>query len=233
MCDADPLRSFAAAHRLDIIEDAAQAHGARTAQDRAGAIGRAAAFSFYPGKNLGAAGDGGAVTTSDAEVAARAAALRSYGSPRKHEHPMFGINSRLDALQAALLEVKLRHIEDWNHARRRLAAAYEERLRGIDAIVTPEIPADESHVFHLYVVRVPAARRDEWLQMLAAAGIGASIHYPTPVPFLGAVGGVAERGDFPVAERLAGEILSLPIYPEMAEASVDRVCETLRRAAVR
>ena len=229
LCDPSALREFCRANDCALIEDAAQAHGARGGDGTAGSIGRAAAFSFYPAKNLGAAGDGGAVTTSDAEVAARLAALRNYGSLRKHDHPVFGTNSRLDSLHAALLDVKLRHLDSWNGARRRVAAAYEERLSGFSQVVTPG-RGDQSHVFHLYVVRVPAARRESILAALAGASIGAGIHYPTPVAFLPAVDAGARRGDFPVAERLAGEILSLPMYPEMTDASVDRVCDVLRAA---
>jgi len=228
LCDPEHLREFARAHDVLLVEDAAQAHGARSDCGAAGSIGRAAAFSFYPGKNLGAAGDGGAVTTCDREVAARAAALRNYGSPRKHEHPLFGFNSRLDSLQAALLSVKLNRLDAWNSRRRELAAAYDERLRGAARVIVPDLPEGEQHVFHLYVVRVPAARRDAALASFAGAGIGAGIHYPTPVPFLEAVDSGARRGDYPVAEALAAEILSLPLYPEMSLSSLDRVCEVLR-----
>jgi len=230
LCNADVLREFCRAHDCLLIEDAAQAHGAQNASGRAGSCGLAAAFSFYPGKNLGAAGDGGAVTTSDPEVASRVRALRNYGSPRKYEHPSFGVNSRLDSLQAALLDVKLRYLDAWNEARRRIARAYEERLRGIGGLVLPELPNGDEHVFHLYVVRVPSQLREGAMQALAKAGIGAGIHYPTPVAFLSAVGAGAKPGDFPVAERIAAEIVSLPLYPEMPDASVDRVCEVLRSA---
>jgi dTDP-4-amino-4,6-dideoxygalactose transaminase len=229
LCDPAALLSFCDAHRLVLVEDAAQAHGARTASGRAGSIGRAAAFSFYPGKNLGAAGDGGALTTSDPDVAARAAAFRNYGSPRKYEHPEFGVNSRLDALQAALLEVKLRYIDAWNEARRRIARQYHERLAGVDGVRAPQIPG-EDHVMHVFVTRVGGERRDRVLAQLGEAGIGAGIHYPVPVAFLPAVDCDARRGDFPVAELLAGEILSLPLYPEMTETQVDRVCEVFGAA---
>ncbi len=230
LCDPHRMRAFCSAHDCLLIEDAAQAHGAHSAAGRAGACGLAAAFSFYPGKNLGAAGDGGAVTTSDPDVASRLRALRNYGSPRKYEHPSFGVNSRLDSLQAALLDVKLRRLDAWNAARRRIASAYDERLRGIEGLALPQIPPGEEHVFHLYVVRVPARLRDGVMRAMGEAGIGAGIHYPAPVAFLPAVGATARPGDFPAAERLAGEIVSLPLYPEMPEASVDRVCEVLRSA---
>ncbi len=230
LCDPAALVAFCDAHRLVLVEDAAQAHGARCAGGHAGSIGRAAAFSFYPGKNLGAAGDAGALTTSDPDVAARAAAFRNYGSPRKYEHPQFGVNSRLDALQAALLHVKLRHIDAWNAARRRIARAYGERLQEMDGVRAPEIPPGEDHVMHVFVTRIGGERRDRVLARLGEAGIGAGIHYPVPVAFLPAVDADARRGDFPVAELLAGEILSLPLYPEMTDAQVDRVCDLLRAA---
>lgn len=233
LCDPAALVSFCDAHRLVLVEDAAQAHGARGASGTAGSIGRAAAFSFYPGKNLGAAGDGGAVTTSDPDVAARARAFRNYGSPRKYEHPEFGVNSRLDALQAALLDVKLRYIDAWNEARRRLARAYVERLARLEGVCAPEVPAGEEHVVHVFVVRVGGEHRDRVLAELAENGIGAGIHYPVPVAFLPAVASDARRGDFPVAERLAGEILSLPLYPEMTDAQVERVCEVLGANSLR
>jgi dTDP-4-amino-4,6-dideoxygalactose transaminase len=230
LAEPSALRAFAREHGLLLVEDAAQAHGARWGEDRAGAIGEAAAWSFYPSKNLGAAGDGGAVTAASSETAQRARALRNYGSIHKNEHPVFGFNSRLDALQAAILEVKLRHIDAWNDRRRRLAAAYRERLAGIGGVVLPEDPGAQRHVWHRFVVRVP--QRDSVLERLRAAGIGAAIHYPTPVPFLGAFAstGAARAGDFPVAERLAAEVLSLPIYPEMTESQLGEVCEALADA---
>jgi dTDP-4-amino-4,6-dideoxygalactose transaminase len=230
LCDPAALVSFCEAHRLVLVEDAAQAHGARTPTSSAGSIGRAAAFSFYPGKNLGAAGDAGAMTTSDPEVAARAAAFRNYGSPRKYEHPEFGVNSRLDALQAALLEVKLRYIDAWNESRRRIAHAYDAQLGNVVGLTLPEIPSGEQHVMHVYVTRIGGGRRDQVLAALAEAGIGAGIHYPTPVAFLGAVGAPAREGEFPVAERLATEILSLPLFPEMSDAQVERVGDAVRKA---
>lgn len=230
LMDAAALRSFARSHPVLVVEDAAQAHGARDETGAAGSIGAAAAWSFYPGKNLGAYGDGGAVTTSDADVARRAAAFRNYGSPRKYHHPEFGVNSRLDTLQAAVLEVKLRHIDAWNAARRLAAAKYHERLGGVSGVFLPEDPGGERHVWHLYVVRV--YRRDQVLARLHEAGVGAGIHYPDPLPYLPAMASVsgARPGAFPVAERLAREILTLPLYPEITDAQVDFVCDALRKA---
>jgi dTDP-4-amino-4,6-dideoxygalactose transaminase len=228
LVDPEALRSFARRHDLVVVEDAAQAHGARDASGRAGSIGRAASWSFYPGKNLGAYGDAGAVTTGDAEVARRAVAFRNYGSPDKNQHPEFGVNSRLDTLQAAVLEVKLRHIDAWNAARRRAAAGYRERLGGLPDVVLPADPGGERHVWHLFVVRVP--RRDRVLARLRDAGIAAGVHYPQPVPFLPAVAADARPGDFPVAERLSREILTLPLHPEIRDAQLDFVCDALGRA---
>ena len=225
LADPSELRRFASAHRLALVEDAAQAHGARSPEGDAGTIGVTAAWSFYPGKNLGAYGDAGAVTTSDDDAARRIAAFRNYGSPRRYEHPEFGVNSRLDSLQAAVLEVKLRHLDEWNRKRRAIAAGYRSRLRDVAGLRLPEDPGGERHAWHLFVVRV--AHRDAVLRRLRARGIGAAVHYPTPVPLLGAVGGAATPPDFPVAVRLAGEILTLPLYPEMTEPQIDEVCEQL------
>ena len=230
LVDPDELRRFASAHRVALVEDAAQAHGARSPSGVAGTIGLTAAWSFYPGKNLGAYGDAGAVTTADDAAARRIAAFRNYGSPRRYEHPEFGVNSRLDSLQAAVLSVKLRHLDEWNRRRRAIAAQYRARLRGVARVRLPEDPGGERHVWHLFVVRVP--RRDDVLRRLRAEGIGAAVHYPTPVPLLGAVGGAASTPPerFRVAHRLAGEILTLPLYPEMTESQIDEVCERLGEA---
>jgi len=226
LVDPEELREFASAHRLAVVEDAAQAHGARSSEGGAGTIGATAAWSFYPGKNLGAYGDAGAVTTSDDDAARRIAAFRNYGSPRRYEHPEFGVNSRLDSLQAAVLSVKLEHLDEWNRKRRAIAAGYRSRLRGVSRLRLPEDPGGERHAWHLFVIRVP--RRDAVLERLRADGIAAAVHYPTPVPMLGAVGSAATTPDrFPVAARLAGEILTLPLYPEMTEPQIDEVCDRL------
>jgi len=223
------LRDFASSHGLRIVEDAAQAHGARCPEGGAGTIGAAAAWSFYPSKNLGAAGDAGAVTTGDDGAAARIAEFRNYGSAAKYEHPRFGVNSRLDSLQAAVLGVKLRHLDAGNRARRALVAGYRARLGGLPGIVLPEDPGGERHVWHLFVVRVP--RRDAVLRALRDAGIGAAVHYPEPLPFLGAFASAgAKEGDFPTALRLSREILSLPLYPEMTPPQLDAVCQRLADA---
>jgi dTDP-4-amino-4,6-dideoxygalactose transaminase len=213
-----------------VFEDASQAHGARVPEGRAGALGRAAAFSFYPGKNLGAAGDAGMVVTRDAELAAAARAIRNHGSEARYQHPRFGYNSRLDTLQAAILSVKLRHLDRWNDERRRAAEIYDARLGHLGDVVRPRLPG-ESHVFHLYVVRVPAGRRDAIVAELHAHGIGAAIHYPVPVHLHGATSTLGHRrGDFPVAERLASEIVSLPLYPEITPEQIEQVARALEGA---
>jgi dTDP-4-amino-4,6-dideoxygalactose transaminase len=206
---------------LPIIEDACQAHGATGA----GTHGRAAAWSFYPGKNLGAWGDGGAVTTNDGEIAERLRAMRNYGSPRKYHHPLWGTNSRLDELQAAVLCVKLPHLADWNARRAAAAVRYDELLRELP-VTRPEIVA--GHAWHLYVIRV--ANRDRVLQRLQSKGIGAAIHYPLPLHLHGALQHLGyARGAFPEAERAAAEVLSLPLYPEITPAQQERVVEELRQ----
>jgi dTDP-4-amino-4,6-dideoxygalactose transaminase len=230
LVDAESLRDFASSHRLRIVEDAAQAHGARGPQGSAGTIGATAAWSFYPAKNLGAAGDAGAVTTDSDEAAERIAAFRNYGSRTKYEHPALGVNSRLDSLQAAILSVKLRRLDAWNERRRGLAAGYRSRLAGVPGIGLPDDPGAQRHAWHLFVIRVP--RRDAVLRSLRDAEIGAAIHYPTPLPFLGVFssGGAPKESDFPAAWKLSREILSLPLYPEMTPAHLDRVSERLADA---
>jgi dTDP-4-amino-4,6-dideoxygalactose transaminase len=214
-----------------LVEDAAQSQGARRDGVRAGSLGQAAATSFYPGKNLGAYGDGGAVLTDSAEAAARMRMIRDHGSPRKYEHEILGFNSRLDALQAVVLSAKLRHLDKWNEARRTAAARYDEMLSEIPGVRLPRTREGNEHVWHLYVVRVP--NRDRVLGELHAAGAGAGIHYPVPVHLTGAYSrlGYAE-GAFPVAERVSREILSLPLFAEITLEQQERVVSVLR-AAVR
>jgi dTDP-4-amino-4,6-dideoxygalactose transaminase len=229
LADMEAIGEIAAAHRLLVIEDAAQSQGARRNGRGSGGFGAAAATSFYPGKNLGAYGDGGAVLTRDGKLAARLRQLRNWGSEQKYHHPEIGFNSRLDSLQAVVLAAKLRRLDGWNAARRQAAARYGELLAGLDAVELPRTLPGNEHVYHLYVVRVP--RRDQVLARLHAAGIGAGIHYPTPLHLHGALRGLGcRRGDFPQAERAAGEILSLPMYPHLTAAQQERVADELRRA---
>jgi len=212
-----------------IVEDAAQAQGARRCGVGAGKVGLLAATSFYPGKNLGAYGDAGAVLTDDAGLAEQVRLLGTHGSPRKYEHSTLGFNSRLDTLQAVVLSAKLRRLEGWNAARRAAAARYDALLSTVDGVVTPVTLAGNEPVWHLYVVRVP--ERDLVLKRLHEAGIGAGIHYPTPVHLTEAFASLGYReGAFPVAERVAGEILSLPLYAEITAAQQEHVVSVLAEA---
>jgi dTDP-4-amino-4,6-dideoxygalactose transaminase len=212
-----------------VVEDAAQSHGARRNGASAGALGDAAATSFYPGKNLGAYGDAGAALTGSAGVAERMRMIRDHGSPRKYEHEVAGVNSRLDTLQAVVLSAKLRRLAGWNAARRAAAARYDELLADCDAVVRPSTLDGNEHVWHLYVVRVP--QRDQVLKQLHAAGIGAGIHYPVPVHLTGAFADLGyTKGAFPVAERAARDLLSLPLFPEITPAQQERVVSVLMSA---
>ncbi|WP_443217829.1 DegT/DnrJ/EryC1/StrS family aminotransferase [Saccharothrix sp. CCNWYY140] len=214
---------------LPIVEDAAQAQGARRFGVAVGGLGDIAATSFYPGKNLGAYGDGGAVLTTSDALAAAVRLLREHGSPRKYEHPVLGFNSRLDTLQAVVLSAKLRRLEGWNSARRAAADRYTSMLASVPGVIPPVVLEGNLPVWHLYVVRV--AERDRVLKSLHEAGIGAGIHYPTPVHLTGAFDSLGHAlGDFPVAEAVAGEILSLPLFPEITEAQQERVVEALAKA---
>lgn len=229
MAPMDALFDFAERHGLAIVEDAAQAHGATQKESAPATSGRAATYSFYPSKNLGAYGDAGAVCTNDDELAAKIRALRNYGSEQKYDHPVPGFNSRLDALQAAILSIKLRHLAEWNDKRRWAASRYEELLGDVDGIELPETMPANTHVWHLYVVRV--RNRDRVKGALFADGIGAGVHYPKPLHLQGAFAGQGcAEGDFPVAEAAAGEILSLPLYPEITDNRLERVASALRRA---
>ena len=226
MEDVLPAADAAGVH---VVEDAAQAHGATRHGVAAGAFGVAAGSSFYPGKNLGAYGDGGAVLTSSADLAARLRALRNYGSDRKYHHPEAGFNSRLDTLQAVVLSVKLARLAEGNAARRAAAARYDHLLDDLEDVTRPVTLPGNEHVFHLYVIRVP--RRDEVLAHLNQAGIGAGVHYPVPVHLQGGMAPLGYRpGAFPVTEAAAAEILSLPLYPQITAAQQERVVDELRKA---
>ncbi len=225
--DMDPVLSIARARGLQVIEDCAQAHGARYKGRRVGTFGDAACFSFYPGKNLGAYGDGGAVLTSRDDVAESVRLLRNHGEKEKYVHVTEGFCRRLDNLQAAVLGVKLPHLDEWNAARRRAAAQYSGRLAGIAGVVTPYVSPDVESVFHLYVIQVP--RRDDVRAALAATEIESGIHYPIPLheqPAYRHLGYSA--GDFPVASRLGPAILSLPIFPEITSEQIQRVVSVVR-----
>jgi dTDP-4-amino-4,6-dideoxygalactose transaminase len=229
MCDMTALREVADRHELFLLEDAAQAHGATWRGERAGSLGDAAAFSFYPSKNLGALGDGGAVTTGDEALAARVRELRHLGQRRKGEHVVIGYNERLDGLQAALLRVKLPLLDDWNLARRRHAAALTERLDG--CVRTLGESRDSPCIFHLYPVR--ADDRDALAKELANSGIQTGIHYSPAVPEHPAIATLLEerRGvDAPCAAAWAADELSLPMFAELRTDEIERVAAVVRRA---
>jgi dTDP-4-amino-4,6-dideoxygalactose transaminase len=227
MAPMDEVTAFARARGAFVLEDAAQAIGARAGDLRAGACGDASAFSFFPSKNLGGFGDGGLITTADAGLAARLRKLRVHGGLKTYHHEMVGTNSRLDALQAAVLRAKLPHLEGWTTARRRNAALYDELLDGIPDLVTPFVRDGAYHVYNQYTVC--AQRRDELRSFLEERGIGSGIYYPVPLHLQECFRSLGyARGDFPVAERLASEVLSLPIYPELGEARIRHVARSIR-----
>jgi dTDP-4-amino-4,6-dideoxygalactose transaminase len=226
--DMDPLLDIARHHGLKVIEDAAQAHGAEYNGQRAGTLGDVACFSFYPGKNLGAYGDGGMVVTSDAEIADGVRLLRNHGRHSKYEHLIVGYGERLDALQAAILGVKLRHLDEWNERRRQVASRYRELLAN-HAIQVPQEVDGVRHVYHQFVVRVQD--RDAVRERLKGDGIAAGVHYPIPLHLQPALAWLEyQEGDFPNAEWAAREVLSLPIYPEITEEQIAQVAQSLAAA---
>jgi len=224
-----PLREIASRYKVWLIEDAAQAVGAEYQGRRCGAIGDVACFSFYPGKNLGAYGDAGAVTGNDESLLAKVAKLRDHGRTTKYEHDEIGFGERMDALQAAILRAKLPHLEDWTKARRAHARLYNELLADCD-VVTPFESPDVRHVYHLYVIRT--SRRVAMLEHLQSKGIGAGIHYPIPLHRQPAY---LKQGygdvSLPVTERVAGEIVSLPMYPELTREQIEYVASAVREVA--
>jgi dTDP-3-amino-3,4,6-trideoxy-alpha-D-glucose transaminase len=229
--DLADLAGIADRRGIALVEDCAQAHGARFAGRRAGSVGIASAFSFYPTKNLGALGDAGAVVTSDDAVADRARLLRNYGERARFEHVLHGLNSRLDSLQAAVLAAKLPHLEAANDRRRELASVYADRLAGA-AVVAPPVPTEVAQpVFHLYVVQ--ADERDELREELARRQIRTAVHYPTPVHHQPAYRELDVRGGFPVAETLARRIVSLPISADHSTSEIEAVATAIRQSASR
>jgi len=223
--DLDPIIAIARKHDLLVLEDGAQAHGARYKGRRGRDHGDAVAWSFYPGKNLGAFGDGGAVTTNDPEIADQISVMRNYGSRIKYANEMQGFNSRLDPIQAAVLGCKLKHLDDWNSRRQALADRYSEALAG-SQYVLPDVPAWADPVWHLYVIRTP--RRDALQAYLADRGIGTQVHYPIPPHLQLAYGKMGYKcGDFPIAEKIADEVLSLPIGPHLSIEQQDQVIAAL------
>lgn len=228
--DMHMILGIAEKYNLVVVEDACQAHGAMYKGHRVGGLGHAAGFSFYPTKNLGACGDAGMVTTNDAKVAETVRALRNCGQRVKNVHELEPFNHRLDNLQAAILRIKLKHLDEWIASRRRLAAVYNRLLAGTDLLLPAELPGYQ-HVYHLYVIR--SQHRDALQAHLKERGIGTAIHYPIPVhlqPFYAK--GDDKRGQFPVTEQICNEILSLPMYPEMTEEQAETVASEIINAAV-
>jgi len=225
--DMDAVLAVAAQHRLKVVEDCAQAHGATWRSRKAGTMGDVAAFSFYPTKNVGALGDAGAVVTSDAKVAAEAAALRSYGEVERYESTRHGTNSRLDTLQAALLSVKLRHVDEWRERRREIAALYTEALAQT-SLTPPADPEGGTHVYHLYVVAVPD--RDRFRAALLDSGVETLVHYPRAVHEHPAYRDIRRSGSLAVSEQLAESVVSLPLYAELEGDEAANVADALGRA---
>jgi dTDP-4-amino-4,6-dideoxygalactose transaminase len=229
MADMDPIMEIARRHGLVVIEDAAQAHGAEYRGRRAGSIGDLGCFSFYPGKNLGAFGEGGAIVTDRPEFARRVSLLRDWGQEAKYDHVIPGYNYRMDEIQSAILNVKLDYIERWTEARQSLAERYNALLSDLP-FARPQPPRYARHVYHVYAVRLQ--RRDDALTLMRDSGIGAGIHYPVPVHLQRAYSELGyHAGDLPVTEMLANDFLSLPIYPELLPVQAAEVVSTLRSAA--
>jgi len=229
--DIEKIARIARQHNLLLVEDACQAHGASHNWKRVGSFGDAAAFSFYPGKNLGAYGDGGMIVTNDAKVADKLRILRNCGQSEKYKHVMVGFNRRLDSLQAAVLRVKLPHLDAWNEARRNAAQLYRDFLKDNDRIVTPTEGENRTHVYHLYVIQHP--NRDRLMANLREHGVSAGLHYPTPVhlqpcyEFLNVA-----RGSLPITESLASRVISLPMYPELTREQIEFVCDQVKQFSI-
>lgn len=226
----DPIIDLAKKYNLKVIEDAAQAHGAEYNNKRVGALGDIGIFSFYPGKNLGAYGDAGAVVTNDPDISNKIAMLRNHGRTKKYEHEYEGYNCRLDTLQAAILRVKLKYINSWNEARRNHAYSYRKLLQNTD-IILPTEQKDCKHIYHIFAVRT--ADRDNLLNKLKNEGIGAGIHYPIPLHLQPAYRYLGyKKGDFPITEKCAREIISLPMYPELDEVKIKRIAEAISKFTI-
>ena len=227
-CEMEAIMQIAKKHNLVVIEDNAQSQGASYNGKLTGSWGNANGTSFYPGKNLGAIGDAGAVTTNDTNIATQLKSLRNYGSAKKYYNEVIGHNMRLDELQAALLSVKLKHLNEWTLQRQEIANWYNEALQGITDIILPKVHINATHVYHLYIIRT--TKRDELQQYLTQQGIGTMIHYPVPphlqeaYSFLG-----HKKGDFPIAEELANTMLSLPLYPGMTQEQVQQVANAIKQ----
>src|SRR6266550_6853254 len=227
--DMDPIMEFARKHDLFVIEDAAQAHGAQYKGRKAGTIGDAGCFSFYPGKNLGAFGEAGAVVTNDPELRKQMQMLRNHGQSRKYYHSTMGWNCRMDGIQAAVLSIKLDHLDEANSLRRKHALEYNQAFAGIDEVLTPFEAKYARHVYHVYAIRVQ--KRDEVLRDLQEKGVGCAVHYPVPVHLQEAGRNLGyTKGAFPIAEKLADEFLSLPMFPELTEGQIEYVTRCVSEA---
>lgn len=226
-CDIDEIARIAQKHHLLLIEDACQAHGASYRNRRVGSWGDAACFSFYPGKNLGAYGDGGMIVTGDAKIADRLRIMRNCGQQEKYRHVLVGFNHRLDNLQAAILRVKLPHLETWNDERRNAARTYNELLKDAAGVVTPHEDEERAHVYHLYVIQHP--QRDALLAHLKDKGVRAGLHYPIPVHLQPCYEGCSvSPNSLSVTESLASRVISLPMYPELTRSQIEFVCDRVR-----
>jgi len=226
--DMNPIMKIARKYNLKVIEDACQAHGAEYKGKKVGSIGDAGCFSFYPSKNLGAFGDGGMVVTNGNEIAQKIKMLRDHGQIKKYEHLVEGYNSRLDEIQAAILRVKLKRLDEWNKLRRKNASIYNDLLEDVDEVVMPLEAEYAKHVYHLYVIRTH--RRDELQDWLKSKGIGTGLHYPIPLHLQRAYEYLGyKEGDFPVAEECAKQILSLPMFPELTQEEIEKVVTEIKR----
>lgn len=226
MANMGALRQFADLHGLLLFEDAAQAHGAELQGRKAGSWGVAAAFSFYPTKNLGALGDAGAVLTNDSRLAQRVRQLGNHGQLQKHRHELLGRNSRMDSLQAAVLHAKLPLLDEWNRERKALAQLYNEHLSAVQQLKIPQTREEALHVYHLYVIR--CRQRDELRQFLAGQGIETALHYPQAISAMPVFAGYPGAGQCPLGEKLCSQLLSLPLYPGLTRQEVSLVCEAVR-----
>ncbi len=226
--DMDPILKIASDYNLFVLEDACQAHGAMYKDKRAGSIGDAAAFSFYPGKNLGAYGEGGACSTNNSDIAEKIDMYRAHGEIKRYYHEVVGYNYRLDGIQGAILNVKLQHLDEWNEKRRKIASMYNDLLDGVGDIITPYEGKNRKSIYHIYAVR--SKYRDSLRDFLSSNDIQSGIHYPVPIHMQNAYKHLGyKKGDFPVTEEQAETTLSLPIYAEMPESDVVKVTDTIKK----
>ena len=225
--DMDPIMKIAGKHNLFVIEDACQSHGSKYKEKRAGSIGDAAAFSFYPGKNLGAFGEGGAITTNNLELATKMRMFRDHGQTQKYYHGIIGWNARMDGIQGAVLSVKLKHLESWNEARRKNAHLYNELLSNVDGVITPVEADYAKHVYHIYAIRVQ--NRDILIKKLTEKNIACGIHYPVPIHLQKAYNFLGHgKGSFSIAEKCAEEFVSLPMFPELTMEQIEYIVNQIK-----